>query len=180
MSQVFESEGDLGIEFYEFLDLLLILRALDHPLNNAKLRSSIKRSRSIPVERPWTFDDAGNCSMPVAYKTAHTLFDSIDRDHDGHVTKKELYGIVITTTTHSWSGVTPSSRTKPTNLSSTQQQGSIPRCQLKHGRPSSNHSTVRVLICGALNNRLEQTSRLYQKSIWFDKYWTVCSYHAIH
>ena len=95
VSTVFESDRDQAIEFYEFLDLLLILRSQPHPLDMTTLRTIIGTARLHPIERPWEFDENGKCSMPAAYAAAHSLFLSMDADHNGILSKQELYGFEL-------------------------------------------------------------------------------------
>ncbi len=94
ISNIFDSNMDDVMEFYDFLDLLLILRTLKHPIDKHKVRSLIKTARKDPIERPWTFDDDGICSMPLSYSAAHDLFKYIDKDDNGVVTKNELYNFI--------------------------------------------------------------------------------------
>jgi hypothetical protein len=94
ISDLFDSNVDKAIEFYEFIDLLLILRTSPRPMNNNNIYSSTRKSRTCPIKRPWTFNTCGKCSMPVSYMAARDLYMGMYWDTNGVITTKELYGFV--------------------------------------------------------------------------------------
>lgn len=91
VANLFETERDGVIEWYEFLDFLLVLKNLKRPLNRTMVETAMKEAKKTGVERPWSFDEHGVCSMPGALDAAKDAFKQLDTNHDGILDKKELY-----------------------------------------------------------------------------------------
>jgi hypothetical protein len=89
---LFETECDGFIEWYEFLDLLIVLKTIERPLTRKGIEASMKEARKNGISRPWSFDQDGKCSMSEYLKMAKKAFRALDSNGDGVVDKSELYG----------------------------------------------------------------------------------------
>jgi len=66
-----------AIKLYDFIDLVLLLHMLPQPLERAHLCSRLKAARATGgMERPWTHNDDGQCSMPEVYTMIRDVFRS--------------------------------------------------------------------------------------------------------
>lgn len=76
-----ETAYDGTIELYEFIDLVLLLHILPQPLDRDHLCSRMKVIRATGgMERPWTYDDDGQCSMPNVYALIRSIFQSLGQE----------------------------------------------------------------------------------------------------
>ena len=112
ISSVFETARDGVIEWYEFLDFLLVLRTVPRPLTRNDVEGAMKSARKKGVMHPWSFDEQGLCSVPCSLDTsqgiwtydamgtksmpcsltnANTEFNCLDTNHDGTLDKRELF-----------------------------------------------------------------------------------------
>jgi hypothetical protein len=93
MSTLFETEQDGQIEFYEFLDLLIVLKTASRPLNRTHLKMAMDTARKGDIIHPWSFDTNGVCSMSGVLDVVGKVFKDLDKDVDGTLDKREVYGL---------------------------------------------------------------------------------------
>jgi hypothetical protein len=93
IANLFETERDGAIEWYEFLDFLLVLKDMKRPLDRKCVQEAMKVAGKTGIDRPWTFDENGICSMPGSLDAAKAAFARMDSNHDGVLDNKELYGL---------------------------------------------------------------------------------------
>ena len=94
ISNMFETERDGVIEWYEFLDFLTVLKEMKRPLTRKHVEEAMKTARKEGIERPWSFDANGDCSMPRALEAAKAAFQGMDTNDDGVLNNRELYKFV--------------------------------------------------------------------------------------
>jgi hypothetical protein len=93
IANLFETERDGAIEWYEFLDFLLVLKHMQRPLDRKCVQEAMKVAGKTGIHRPWTYDENGLCSMPGSLDAAKAAFTGLDINHDGVLDNKELYGL---------------------------------------------------------------------------------------
>jgi hypothetical protein len=91
ISNLFETARDGVIEWYEFLDFLLVVQTLPRPLERTALVAAMEAARIKGVQRPWSFDSNGVCSMPETLDAAKRVFKRMDTNNDGTLDSLELY-----------------------------------------------------------------------------------------
>lgn len=94
VASLFETAQDGEIEWYEFLDFLLVLRSTSRPLTRTGFETDMKLARKEGLSRPWSFDENGVCSMPGDdLEVAKRVFRDLDTNRDGTLDNGELYGL---------------------------------------------------------------------------------------
>jgi hypothetical protein len=112
IANMFETVQNGAIEWYEFLDFLLVLRTIPRPLTRTNVATAMKVARKTGITHPWSFDQQGRCSMPCTFDPtkrvwsydergmssmpctliiAKTAFKHLDTNHDGTLDNAELY-----------------------------------------------------------------------------------------
>jgi Ca2+-binding EF-hand superfamily protein len=94
IANMFGTERNGVIEWYEFLDFLTVLKNMKRPLSRKHVQEKMRIARKEGIERPWAFDANGVSSMPGALKAAKTAFDGLDTNDDGVLDSSELYKFV--------------------------------------------------------------------------------------
>lgn len=95
IGNMFETCKDRYVEWYEFLDFLVVVQSLPHPLTRSSVQAAMASARAEGVTRPWSFDEDGVCSMPDVLTVAKHYFRHLDLNHDGLLDQKELYGFDV-------------------------------------------------------------------------------------
>ena len=96
MSTLFEREQDGQIEFYEFLDFLIVLKTASRPLTRTQLKIAMDTARNGGVIHPWSFDTNGDCSMSGVLDVVGKVFKDLDKNVDGTLDKSEVCELCAT------------------------------------------------------------------------------------
>ena len=96
MSTLFEREQDGQIEFYEFLDFLIVLKTASRPLTRTQLKMAMDTARKGGVIHPWSFDKNGDCSMSGVIDVVGKVFKDLDKNVDGTLDKSEVCELCAT------------------------------------------------------------------------------------
>ena len=93
MSTIFETAKDRQIEFYEFLDLLIVLKTAPRPRTRTHLKMAMDIARKGGILHPWSFDKNGDCSMSGVIDVVGKVFKDLDKNVDGTLDNREVYGL---------------------------------------------------------------------------------------
>ena len=63
IANLFETEQNGAIEWYEFLDFLLVIRSVPRPRTRSQVETAMREARKQGIRRPWSFDESGHCRM---------------------------------------------------------------------------------------------------------------------
>jgi hypothetical protein len=96
VSDVFESARDGVVEFYEFIDAILVMRSLRSAdtFSRRTLSSTmqgIRKGRCPTPDRLWTWSEDGECSDLETYHVWKSAFRRMDVNHDGVLDKSEIF-----------------------------------------------------------------------------------------
>ena len=112
IATLFETEQNGAIEWYEFLDFLLVIRSVPRPRTRSQVETAMREARKQGIRRPWSFDESGHCRMPGTFDPLHgtwsydarglsflscTLIEAkkafklLDTNKDGTLDNSELY-----------------------------------------------------------------------------------------
>jgi Ca2+-binding EF-hand superfamily protein len=92
IANMFETEKDGVIEWYEFLDFHTVLKNMERPLTRERVEKEMQTARKEGIERPWSYDVDGN--TPGSLKAAKKVFRGMDINDDGVLDSMELYKFV--------------------------------------------------------------------------------------
>ena len=90
IAMLFGTKNGGFIEWYDFLDFLLVMKNIQRPLSRKRVARDMKTARKEGIKRPWSFDVNGVCSTPGALVAARKAFKSLDMNRDGVIDKKEV------------------------------------------------------------------------------------------
>jgi len=100
VSDIFESARDGVVEFYEFVDAVLVTRKLraigDFTRESLSAEmQDMRKGRKAAPERLWTWDEDGNSSDPALYGEWKGAFKSLDLDRDGVLDAYEVRSSIL-------------------------------------------------------------------------------------